>query len=1000
MKVFAIDTETTGVDFYHGARPFFITTCNTDGENIDYVWDVNPVDRRVLVNVSELRELVASIENADSLILQNAKFDYQALYLTCQDYGIELNWPWSRTEDTLIASHLLASGYKHDLTSLAIQYLGVRIEDVEKSMEDVVQSCRRKVRSKKNNLTHWMIATRGLECMPSAKSSGRDDDKFWKYDTWLPVALAKHWGYDKNHEWYHVTKNYADTDSAITLALWQVLKDEIHKRGLWNIYKERMRLVEVASNIQIRGISRSRKRSTQLLESYRQEADRAESKCIEIAEKYNYDLDMPKGNSNRSLSHFLFEVLKLPVVEITDGGNPSLNASTIDTYLDTLTSEDQLQFIRNLYNRNKLMKSIQALEGYDRYGIIHPKKKNYDILHPSLNPTATVTLRWGGQNPNPQNICFDGHTEVLTTTGWVLAEQLTDQHMVAQYWKDTGEIDFTKPEVHKVNYLGDMVHITTEQQIDLLLTPQHRCLIKNRKTKKFVDIAAEDFKDDYLHLHAGKYVSGLKNLSDDLVVVLCAVQADGSYQITDNKEYGIRITLRKKRKIERIIRTLDKLGCKYSVKNNELKQLTTIYMKFDCKVTQCVKELLPNKRFNSNLLEYNYDTLKKISEEVFFWDGESKRNSMYSSRDKENTDWIQIVMTLTNKRSNLISRYVHTSWSNKLHHFLNVTKRNYSLTTNHEKRKIPWNNYVYCVTVPSSYIIVRRDGKVSVTGNSKGGNIEWKSKIGVHTDDIDKLTLRHCFGPLPGREWYSMDYQNIELRIPAFEAGEEELIRVFLHPNDPPYFGSYHLVIFDVLHPELFKEYGVECKNKFKSTWYQWVKNGNFAIQYGAQKEKADQTYRVDGAYDLIKNRFPKIAKLNKKMMAMANSKGYVTTIPDRSIDSNQGYPIMVSRTEWGRVSPTTPLCYHVQSTAMQCTARAMVRCHDQLECWYIKEKLDAFITMQVHDELVFDFPKGDNTLKVLELQRLMEKSGDDIGVPTPVGVEYHDSSWGESKKM
>ncbi len=58
-------------------------------------------------------------------------------------------------------------------------------------------------------------------------------------------------------------------------------------------------------------------------------------------------------------------------------------------------------------------------------------------------------------------------------------------------------------------------------------------------------------------------------------------------------------------------------------------------------------------------------------------------------------------------------------------------------------------------------------------------------------------------------------------------------------------------------------------------------------------------------------------------------------------------------------------------------------------------------MVMQIHDELVFDFPQGrgmepwkTNLPKIRKIQQLMESCGDDIEVPTPVTVEYHPVSW------
>jgi DNA polymerase I-like protein with 3'-5' exonuclease and polymerase domains len=290
--------------------------------------------------------------------------------------------------------------------------------------------------------------------------------------------------------------------------------------------------------------------------------------------------------------------------------------------------------------------------------------------------------------------------------------------------------------------------------------------------------------------------------------------------------------------------------------------------------------------------------------------------------------------------------------------------------------------------------------------------LRWSSSNPNETNISKKedFNLRYTFGPAPGREWWSLDGKNLELRIPAYEAQEDELIKVFEHPDDPPYYGSYHLVIFDTLHPKEFAEHGKKCKELYESTLYQWVKNGNFAIQYGAQEGTADRTYHVSGAYRRIKSRFRNISALNDYYVAYANKNGYVLTLPDKSVDPKQGYPILCSRGSYGRVSPTVPFCYHVSGTACWWIGKAIARCHAQLGRWQ-SEGFDGFTTMYIHDELVFDMPakspllpggrvcpdpKRSNLWRIRILQKLMEEGGVDIGVPTPVSVEYHSDNWSQ----
>ncbi|MHA2066390.1 MAG: hypothetical protein ACXABY_18620, partial [Candidatus Thorarchaeota archaeon] len=120
-----------------------------------------------------------------------------------------------------------------------------------------------------------------------------------------------------------------------------------------------------------------------------------------------------------------------------------------------------------------------------------------------------------------------------------------------------------------------------------------------------------------------------------------------------------------------------------------------------------------------------------------------------------------------------------------------------------------------------------------------------------------------------------------------------------------------------------------------------------------------------------------------------------------------------------GKIKPTIPLSYHVQGTAMWWMMKAMIRVQEYLD------RLEGYhLVMQVHDELVFDFPrkvveclscdedqehraccegckgvgynKPGNYHIARHVAKLMEKGGDDIGVKTPVGITYHPDDWSE----
>jgi DNA polymerase I-like protein with 3'-5' exonuclease and polymerase domains len=183
----------------------------------------------------------------------------------------------------------------------------------------------------------------------------------------------------------------------------------------------------------------------------------------------------------------------------------------------------------------------------------------------------------------------------------------------------------------------------------------------------------------------------------------------------------------------------------------------------------------------------------------------------------------------------------------------------------------------------------------------------------------------------------------------------------------------------------------------------------------------ADAAYHQNGAQRKIMSRFTKIEEHNQRQISHARQFGFVYTTPDKELG---GYPLQCGRNRWGAVRPTTPLNYRTQGAAMWCMCRGMVRCHNFLEQWnssqrsllrlndYMYERYRAFITLQIHDELVFDLPAkppvrmpngstrpAGNLPVILRLKSLMEQSGDDIGVPLKVDVAFHPKNWSESEK-
>lgn len=415
----SLDTETTGLDLRHGARPFFVTTCREDSSQEWWEWPVDPLTREVAAPAADVAAIEAVVESGEELVGHNVKFDATALAAVGLD-----KWPWERTHDTMLLAHILASNQPKDLTSLVVHYLGHDILPLEKALAEAVKRARAVVRRRSFVDDHGEWATAGDDD-PGLPSGGG-----WGADYWLPraVASAERWPEPRRgcehrwaaatrsedvtcsrcggHSWWVVNEEYSNTDSATTLALCRVMVAEVKARGRWGMYQERRKLLHVTSHLERRGLSINLSIRSDTEAALRRESADFEATCLEVARRYNYDLRFPKGAVNQSLRTFCFDVLGLEHVRNpkakTDA--PSLDAKTaIPHYLMTLPEDtDQGRFVRAMVGKRARDTGLAFLESWDRYSL--PLSDGFSRIHATFNPASSDTIRMTCRDPNAQQI--------------------------------------------------------------------------------------------------------------------------------------------------------------------------------------------------------------------------------------------------------------------------------------------------------------------------------------------------------------------------------------------------------------------------------------------------------------------------------------------------------------------------------------------------------------------------------------------------------------------
>lgn len=402
----ALDTETTGVDFNHASRPFFVTTCTADGDQVFWEWDVDPLTRRVLVPDGDVAEIAAHLRANAPYVLQNPKFDVHALRTVGLWDEVDVDEFWNNVDDTLTAGHVLASGMPHDLTSMTLQYADVDIEPLERALEAAVKECRRLVA---REFPAWRVSREDDVDAPSVKG------KAWAADYWLPRAYAIAAHLPAGHAWWTVLRDYANADSYATLAVWRQQERLLGKRKLTAIYREKRKLLRIAYDMECGGLTVVGSEVGELVGEYKERSADLERECVSIARARDFDLVLPKSGRNASLNAFVFDVLQLEKIRDrkakTDA--PTLNRAAIDHYLDTLDAEsDAWRFVSALAQKRSLDTALQYVDGYSRFWLPmrgYEDGRQWFVVYPTLNPNGTATLRWSSRGPNEQSISKKEH---------------------------------------------------------------------------------------------------------------------------------------------------------------------------------------------------------------------------------------------------------------------------------------------------------------------------------------------------------------------------------------------------------------------------------------------------------------------------------------------------------------------------------------------------------------------------------------------------------------
>lgn len=325
--------------------------------------------------------------------------------------------------------------------------------------------------------------------------------------------------------------------------------------------------------------------------------------------------------------------------------------------------------------------------------------------------------------------CFTADHELLTPEGWLPITNITMDHKIAQYNQNSEIISFINPTaLIQKEYDGDLYHINSKHgYVNQLVTENHRIplIYKRDGVNKPTEVLAKDFNPNGRYaLPTGGYLkhgSGMTALEKLFVAVQAdGTTASGNYTGERTGTLHYKFKLKKKRKIERITDLIKKTGFDYKIYPVKEESYSLIYVH------------IPLEDYNHNAKTFDWIDYENIScewiedfiQELTYWDGcRSGGTLRYMTSNKYVLDKVNTIAHLGGYRAHtyVVPPTERVFPGNHLRKCKEGYQITFSKTTsaNSKSLSITPHNFkgtVYCVSVPDSFILVKRQETISVSG--------------------------------------------------------------------------------------------------------------------------------------------------------------------------------------------------------------------------------------------------------------------------------------------
>ena len=387
--------------------------------------------------------------------------------------------------------------------------------------------------------------------------------------------------------------------------------------------------------------------------------------------------------------------------------------------------------------------------------------------------------------------CVTEDVEVLTHSGWTSIKEWDESNFIAQV-DEQRNISFL-PAKKFIGPVEENWISSSARYLPADFTLGHKMPYLQHENFAWKVMQAGDAmerKTFYAPLSGSLTDSGA--ITPEQMRVLVMVQADGCYSTDTKTGTGLRIALKKTRKIARARQLLQKANvvfreCEYpstpgytyfKVSKKDYPTWMTVERKF----------------FGSWLLDSTSEAREALIQELTHWDGWiHAKQHCYSSSEKINADWVVTLCHLTGRSASISKK--ERGDGRRANYSVAIRQRGHCLIRQRHLSLVNNPRATYCTVTETGFWLARRGDRIFVTGNtgrwSGGNSMNMQNLPRQEYDDVtgalvpETGELRKSIIAPRSNKIVVCDSAQIEARVNAWLAGQADLLEVFRTGGDP-----------------------------------------------------------------------------------------------------------------------------------------------------------------------------------------------------------------------